>query len=106
MVLLEKNIGEVLVECGVISRSQLDMAMKLLEPGRKTGEELLGIGIISSDELEAALELLLAEILVGMGYADEIDIFGSSRTRVVLDDQLPIAANTFSGEDLNDFSDF
>ena len=106
MVLLEKTIGEVLVECGVISRSQLNMAMKLLEPGRKSGEELVEIGVISSDELEVALELVLAEILVGMGYVNEIDVFGSSRTKVAIDDQLPIAVNFFSGEDFEDFSDF
>ena len=106
MVLLEKTIGEVLVECGVISRNQLNMAMKLLEPGRKSGEELVEIGVISSDELEVALELVLAEILVGMGYADEIDVFGSSRIKVSVDDQLPIAVNFFSSEDFEDFSDF
>lgn len=107
MVLLEKKtIGEVLMECGVISGGQLNVAMKLLEPGRKSGEELVDIGIISSDELEAALELVLAEILVGMGYADEIDVFGSSRIRVVIDSQLPIAVDFSSGEDFEDLSDF
>jgi len=82
-----KTIGEIVVERGIISRDQLNMAVKVQESARKSGEALVDLGVISPDEFESALELLLAEILVGLGYADERTIFGSSRISVVVDSQ-------------------
>ena len=79
----EKKMEEILLERGVISKNQLNMAMKIQEPGRKSAEELVNLGIITSDEMEMVLELQLAEILVGLGYADERSVFGSLRISVV-----------------------
>ena len=70
------EVGEILVQQGTISRSQLVMVMSIMEPARKSGEALLDAGIVSEDEFEAALDLLLADIVVGLGYADEKEIFG------------------------------
>ena len=79
----KKTIGDILLGRGMLSKSQLNMAMKVQEPARKSGEELVEIGILLPDELEVALDLQLADILVGMGYVDEKVLFGSSRTIVV-----------------------
>jgi hypothetical protein len=96
------TIEEILVERGIISVNQLNMAVKIQEPARKSGEELVDLGVISPDEFEVALELLLAEILVGLGYADERDIFGSSRISVVVDTRTFRSMDPCSNEDLSD----
>jgi len=93
---VKRTIGEILVERGMISRKQLNMAIKIQEPGRKSGEALVELGIISPDEFEAILELQLAEILVGLGYADEEDIFGSSRTSVSMGNQTSRSIDLYS----------
>jgi CheY-like chemotaxis protein len=71
----KKTIAEILLERGIVTRTQLNMAMRFQGTGRRLGEELAALGIISGDEFETALELQLAEMLVDLGYADEEDIF-------------------------------
>jgi len=70
-----KTIVEVMLEHGIISRSQLDMVMDLQKSGQKLGEALVALGVISPDEFDKALELQLLEMLVDLGYADAVDIF-------------------------------
>lgn len=70
----KKILGEILVEHGVISRSQLKAAMKLQESERRLGDALIQRKVVSRSELKAALDLQLEEILVDLGYADQEDI--------------------------------
>ena len=100
------TIGEILIENGMISRGQLCLALKMQESARMSGEALVNLGIISQGDLEITLEILLAELLVGLGYADEKAVFGSLRTGVVTDTQKYRAMNICDNEDLEDFSDF
>jgi hypothetical protein len=97
-----KTLGEILVERGIVTRDQLNMAMRLQEPGRKSGEALVDLGIISPGEFEVTLDLLLAEILVGLGYADERAIFGSSRIGVLMDSETSSPMDLFSNEGFSD----
>ena len=62
--------------------------------------------IISPDGLAAILDLLLAEILVGMGYVDERDIFGSSRISVASDSQNSQSISPHDNENCGGCSDF
>lgn len=94
-------LGEILIEDGVITRSQFKTAMKIQEPARITGEELVNLGVISSLEFEMALELQFAELLVGLGYVDENQMFGTLRVKVDLD-QRSKAIEAIN----DDFSDF
>jgi len=71
----KKTIVDIMLEHGMISRSQLDMVMKLQGSGRKLGEALIALGVISPDEFDKAVELQLIEMLVDLGYADPQDIF-------------------------------
>ena len=105
MKLTERDtVGNILLERGQISRSQLDMALKVQEPGRKSAEFLEATGIITRDELAVILEWQLGETIVGMGYADERSVFGELRIGVA-----PLgfhAMNDFDSKNLKDFSDF
>jgi response regulator RpfG family c-di-GMP phosphodiesterase len=69
-----KTLGEILVEHRVISRNQLEAAMKLQESERRLGDALIQRRVVSRSELKAALDLQLEEILVDLGYADREDI--------------------------------
>ena len=68
-------LGEILVEDMIISRDQLNMALRLIEPARLSGKELVKIVVISPCDLYIALESLLADTLMELGYTDERDIF-------------------------------
>jgi len=83
-----KSIGDILVEDGTISKSQLDTAIKLRESGQMSAGALFDEGMISPEEMEIALELQLAEIIVALGYADEQQIFGTLRIGVVKDGEV------------------
>ena len=98
-----KTVGEILVERGMISRGQLNLATKIQEPGRKSGEALVDLGVMSSSEFEVVLDLMLAEILVGLGYANERDIFGSSRISVIMDSETSCSMDPCNNEGLSDF---
>ncbi len=75
-------IGDILIARGAITRSQLNMAMKFHEPARTMGKALVAEGVISPDDLDMALGWLLAEVIVGLGYAGEREVFGSLRIGV------------------------
>jgi len=98
------TIGDILIERGLISKSQLDMALKVQEPGRKSAESIALIGLISSDELAIIFEWQLGETIVGLGYADEKSVFGALRIGVVPRNYHTV--NVFNSKDLKDFSDF
>ena len=68
-------LGEILVEEGIISRDQLNIALKIQAPALVTGRELVKLGVVSACELYIALEALLANILIDLGYADERGLF-------------------------------
>lgn len=72
-------LGDMLVRDGIISKDQLKIALKLQEPARVSGGELVGMGVISPCEFRLYLEVLLADIIMGLGYADEREIYGSSK---------------------------
>ncbi len=69
-------LGEILVEDGIISRDQLNIALKIQAPARITGRKFVKLGVVSACELYIALEALLANILMDLGYADERGLFG------------------------------
>jgi hypothetical protein len=71
------TIGDILVDENIISSDQLNIALKLQETARTTGSELVDRGVISPYELRLALEVLLVDILIGLGYADEGEIYGT-----------------------------
>lgn len=71
----KSSLGEILIEDGIISRGQLNIALKIQAPARITGSELVRLGVISACELYVALEALLANILMALGYADERELF-------------------------------
>jgi len=83
-----RPLGELLLDYKMISRSQLDTAMKLLQSGREQGELFITSEIISLDELETALELQLAETLITLGYVKERDILFCHALRLGLDHKL------------------
>ena len=103
-------IGEILIARGRITRDQLNMAKKFQEPARKSGEVLVDDGIISSADLDIALGWQLAETIVGLGYAGERDVFGSLRIGVSKEYIKARTSNQgveqYDGRDLEDFSDF
>ena len=84
----KKPLGELLIDHKIISRSQLDETIELLESGREQGELLIANEIISTDELEIALELQLAEALLSLGYAKKRDILFCFALRLGLDRKL------------------
>ncbi len=103
-------IGEILVARGRITRSQLSMAKKLQETACITGEMLVADELISSEDLDIALGWQLAETIVGLGYADEREVFGSLRISVVKRDIGSEAENQpfnrCKNEELDDLSNF
>ena len=99
-----ETVGDILLERGLISRSQLDMALKIQEPGKKSAEFLAVLGIITSDELAVIIEWQLGETIVGMGYADERSVFGALRIGVI--PQSCHAANVTKCKERKNFSDF
>ena len=99
-----ETVGDILLKRGLISQSQLDMAQKVQEPGKRSAEFLEVLGIISADELAIILEWQLGETIVGMGYADERSVFGALRIGVI--PQSCHAANVTNSKDRKDFSDF
>ena len=92
----KKSIGETLVENGLISRTQLDTAMKLQESQRKPGEEPVIPEAASSEEFGMAMDLQLAETILGLGYVDEKDILFCYALRLGADCRLlsQIASNS------------
>ena len=70
----KKTIGEVLVERGLISREQLNTAMKLQESEKQPGDEPAIPSTAPANEFGTTLDLQLAETLVGLGYVHEKDI--------------------------------
>jgi hypothetical protein len=77
-------IGEILVEDGVITREQLNMALKFQESARESGQTLVDSDVISAPMLELMLEVQLVEVIVDLGYADENEIYGPSRSSLML----------------------
>ena len=77
-------IGEILVEDGIITREQLNMALKFQESARESGQTLVDSDVISAPMLELMLEVQLVEILVDLGYADENEIDDPSRSNLML----------------------
>ena len=96
-------MGQILLDRGMISRSQLEMARSIQESARRSGEASVRNGAVSRTELDMTLDLLLAEILVGLGYIDERDVFGQSRILVLRDIQKLRSRKLFSNEDLANF---
>jgi len=78
----KSSLGEILIEDGIISRGQLNIALKIQAPARTTGSELVRLGVISACELYIALEALLAKILIALGYADEVYQHTAGRKKV------------------------
>ena len=99
----ENTIGMMLLKEGTISRSQLSTAMMLRESARKSGETLVELGVISPTEFAVALEFMMAEILVGLGYAEEQRVFGSMRIQSAMEIQTFSDTEFCIDEDLLDF---
>jgi len=97
-------IGEILVARGHITRSQLNMAIRLQETARSSGEMLVADGTISSKEFDIALGWQLAEVIVGLGYAEEREVFGSLRMGVAK--ECIRTGMDIQYDNLDDFSDF
>ena len=103
-------IGEILIARGAITRDQLKMAQKFQEPARKLGESLVDDGLISPGNLDIALGWQLAEAIVGLGYASEREVFGSLRISVA-SEHINLVTNSqdmdkCDDKDIEDFSDF
>ena len=96
-------MGQILLERGMISRGQLEMARSVQKSARESGEASVRNGAVSQTALDMTLDLLLAEILVGLGYVDEKDVFGSSRILVLPNMQKLRSRKLFGNEDLANF---
>ena len=99
-------IGEILIEDGVISRDQLNMALTIQEPARKSGQVIVDSGAMSKGMFQLMLEVQLVEILVDLGYASEEEIYGPLRAGMFPDSQLRDDLDPYDDEDVDDFSDF
>ena len=98
-------IGEILIARGHITRSQLNMAQRLQETARRSGATLVADGIISSKEFDIALGWQLAETIVGLGYAEEREVFGSLRISVAKGCIGTGIDIQYDNKELDDFSD-
>ncbi|MBD3182527.1 hypothetical protein GF312_09560 [Candidatus Poribacteria bacterium] len=79
-------LGESLVEDGIITRNQLNIAMMIQDASRKSGEAIVKSGKLSAAEFKITMEAQLADIIMGLGYASEEDIFGTPILNVSMKD--------------------
>ena len=59
----EDRFGDIMFRCGMITREQLDRALRQVEPGRKIGNVLLAEGMITTNDLWRVIKLQIEEIL-------------------------------------------